>query len=135
MMGVAASGGYYVACGCDFIMAHPTTVTGSIGVIAILPNFTKMLDKVGIKANIIKSGKMKDAGSPLKELTQDEREYFQDMLDTFYKNFLQVVGSLAHGGNHDDQWNAGILLYDLCHVSNGCSIADRGASKLEYFHN
>jgi protease-4 len=91
MMGVAASGGYYVACGCDFIMAHPTTVTGSIGVIAILPSFAGVLDKVGIKANVIKSGKMKDAGSPLKELTQDEREYFQDMLDTFYKNFLQVV--------------------------------------------
>lgn len=91
MMGVAASGGYYVACGCDFIMAHPTTVTGSIGVIAILPSFAGVLDKVGIKANVIKSGKMKDAGSPLKELTQDEREYFQDMLDTFYKHFLQVV--------------------------------------------
>lgn len=97
MMGVAASGGYYVACGCDFIMAHPTTVTGSIGVIAILPSYTKVLDKVGIKANVIKSGKMKDAGSPLKELTQDEREYFQDMLNTFYKHFLQVVYKNRNG--------------------------------------
>jgi len=91
MMGVAASGGYYVACGCDSIIAHPTTITGSIGVIAILPGFKEVLNKIGIKMNVIKSGKMKDAGSPLKDLSSEERAYFQDMVDMFYRNFLQVV--------------------------------------------
>lgn len=91
MMGVAASGGYYAACGCDYIMAHPTTITGSIGVIAILPNFEKAMDKLGVKANVIKSGKMKDAGSPFKELGVEERAYMQEMVDNMYANFLQVV--------------------------------------------
>lgn len=91
MMGVAASGGYYAACGCDFIMAHPTTITGSIGVIAILPSFKKAMDKLGVKANVVKSGKMKDAGSPFKELSEDERSYMQEMVDSMYANFLKVV--------------------------------------------
>jgi protease-4 len=91
MMGVAASGGYYAACGCDFIMAHPTSITGSIGVIAVLPGFKEVLDKIGVRVNIIKSGKMKDAGSPWKDLSQEERAYIQDMVDELYRNFLQVV--------------------------------------------
>ncbi len=91
MMGVAASGGYYVACGCDFIMAHPTTITGSIGVIAILPGIKEMLNKIGIEVNVIKSGKMKDAGGPWKDLSQEERAYYQDMVDELYHDFLQVV--------------------------------------------
>lgn len=91
MMGVAASGGYYVASGCDTIMAHPTTITGSIGVIAVLPGVKKVLDKVGIDMRVIKSGKMKDAGSPFKEIGDDEKVYFQEMIDAFYSNFLQVV--------------------------------------------
>jgi len=91
MMGVAASGGYYVASACDTIMAHPTTITGSIGVIGILPGFKKVLDKVGIDMTIIKSGKMKDAGSPFKEIGDDEKAYFQEMIDAFYNTFLQVV--------------------------------------------
>jgi protease IV len=91
MMGVAASGGYYVACGCDFIMAHPTTITGSIGVIAILPGFKEVLNKIGIEVNVIKSGKMKDAGGPWKDLSQEERAYYQEMVDELYHGFLEVV--------------------------------------------
>ena len=91
MMGVAASGGYYVACGCDTIIAHPTTVTGSIGVIAILPGLKGMLEKVGVEVNIIKSGSMKDAGSPFKDLSREERTYLQEMVDQMYRNFLRVV--------------------------------------------
>jgi len=91
MMGVAASGGYYVACACDTIIAHPTTVTGSIGVIAVLPEVKKMLDKIGIEVNIVKSGKMKGAGNIFKELSMEERAYIQEMVDEFYQNFLQVV--------------------------------------------
>ncbi|MCP5105019.1 MAG: signal peptide peptidase SppA [bacterium] len=91
MMGVAASGGYYAASACDTIMAHPTTITGSIGVIAVLPGVKKVLDKVGIQMNVIKSGKMKDAGSPFKEINEDEKAYFQEMVDNFYNGFIQAV--------------------------------------------
>lgn len=93
MMGVAASGGYYVACACDNIIAHPTTLTGSIGVIAILPGFKGMLEKIGITVNIIKSGKMKDAASPFKDLSQEERDYLQGMVDQMYRKFLEAVHS------------------------------------------
>ncbi len=91
MMGVAASGGYYVASGCDIIMAHPTTITGSIGVIAVFPGVKKVLDKVGIEMTTIKSGKMKDVGSPFREISDDEKTYFQEMIDAFYSTFLHVV--------------------------------------------
>jgi len=91
LMGVAASGGYYVACGCDTIIAHPTTITGSIGVIAVLPGLKGMLEKIGVEMNIIKSGKMKDAGSPFKDLSGEERTYIQDMVDQMYRKFLHVV--------------------------------------------
>jgi protease-4 len=91
MMGVAASGGYYIACASDFIFAHPTTITGSIGVIAILPGFKKAMDKIGVEVNVIKSGKMKDAGSPFKEMSIEEKEYFRDMIDNMYRKFLDVV--------------------------------------------
>ncbi|HDZ27150.1 hypothetical protein LCGC14_1264390, partial [marine sediment metagenome] len=64
MMGMATSGGYYVASACDYVIAHPSTITGSIGVISIFPNLQELFTKIGIKVNVIKSGKMKDSGSP-----------------------------------------------------------------------
>lgn len=91
MMSVAASGGYYIACACDTIVAHPSTITGSIGVIAILPGFKTVLEKIGITVNVIKSGKMKDAGSPFKDMSDEDRSYFQNMIDSFYRRFLEVV--------------------------------------------
>ncbi len=91
MMGMAASGGYYAACACDAIIAHPTTVTGSIGVIAVLPGLKGVLNKIGVDVNIIKAGKMKDAASPFKDLSQEERDYIQGMVDQLYERFLQVV--------------------------------------------
>ena len=91
MMGVAASGGYYVASACDYIIAHPTTITGSIGVIGILPDLKVIMSRLGIKMNVFKSGQMKDAGSPYREMTDEEKLYFQSIVDAFYENFLQVV--------------------------------------------
>lgn len=91
MMGVAASGGYYIASACDYIVAHPTTITGSIGVIGIMPDFSMIMSKLGIKLNVIKSGEMKDSGSPYRKMAPKEKEYFQSMVDIFYENFLQVV--------------------------------------------
>jgi protease-4 len=91
MMGVAASGGYYIASACDHVIAHPSTITGSIGVISIFPNLQELFTKIGVKINIIKSGEMKDSGSAFRDLTEEEKEVFQGIIDELYRNFLDVV--------------------------------------------
>jgi len=91
MMGMAASGGYYIASACDHVIAHPSTITGSIGVISIFPNLQELFTKIGVKVNVIKSGKMKDSGSAFRDLTEEEKEVFQGIIDELYKNFLDVV--------------------------------------------
>jgi protease-4 len=91
MMGVAASGGYYVASACDAIIAHPSTITGSIGVISIFPNVAGLFSKVGVEMKIIKSGDLKDAGSPFRDMNPEEQKVFQNIIDELYGNFLDVV--------------------------------------------
>ena len=91
MMSVAASGGYYIASACDSIIAHPSTLTGSIGVISIFPNVESLLGKVGVKVNVIKSGPAKDSGSPFRDMTEDEKKLFQGVIDEYYADFLAVV--------------------------------------------
>lgn len=91
MMGLAASGGYYLASACDHIIAHPSTLTGSIGVISIFPSLEELLSKVGIKVNVIKSGKMKDSGGFWKDITDEEKKVFQTIIDDYYQKFVEVV--------------------------------------------
>lgn len=91
MMSVAASGGYYIASACDFIIAHPSSITGSIGVISIFPNVDELFAKLGVKVHVIKSGAMKDAGSSFREMTEEEEQIFQGIIDEFYMDFLEVV--------------------------------------------
>jgi protease-4 len=91
MMGVAASGGYYVASACDFIMAHPSTLTGSIGVISVFPSLQELFSKVGIKVNVIKSGQMKDSGGFWRDVTEEEKKVFQTIIDDYYQKFMEVV--------------------------------------------
>jgi protease-4 len=91
MGGIAASGGYYVALGADTIMANPGTLTGSIGVIAEFPTYGRLLQKIGVDMEVIKSGKFKDAGSPHRLLTEEERAYLQGVIDDSYGQFLAVV--------------------------------------------
>ncbi len=91
MMGLAASGGYYIASACDFTIAHPSTITGSIGVISIFPNIQELFAKIGVKVNIVKSGEMKDSGSTFREMTEDEKKIFQEVVDELYQKFLDVV--------------------------------------------
>jgi protease-4 len=91
MMSVAASGGYYIASACDVIVAHPSTLTGSIGVISIFPSVEALMAKVGVKVNIIKSGPAKDSGSPFRDMTDDEKKLFQGIIDEYYEGFLAVV--------------------------------------------
>ncbi len=91
MGALAASGGYYVSCGATRIIANPGTITGSIGVIATFPNFTKLMDKIGLQMNVIKSGEYKDSGSPFRPETKEDEKVFQGVVDNSYQQFLGVV--------------------------------------------
>jgi protease-4 len=91
MMDVAASGGYYVALAADTVVAHPSTVTGSIGVLMVSLNAEGLLQKVGLSANTIKSGERKDMGSPFRTLTPEERAIFQSVVDDLYGQFVAKV--------------------------------------------
>lgn len=88
---VGASGGYYVACSADTIMAMPTSITGSIGVIVPTMSFAGTMGKLGIKAQAVKSGPMKDMGSPLKPLDPNDLAVIQSLVDQYYERFLDVV--------------------------------------------
>ncbi|MBS3783723.1 MAG: signal peptide peptidase SppA [Anaerolineae bacterium] len=87
----AASGGYYIACGGDYVMAHPDTLTGSIGVISQFLNVEGLLDKVGVEPVIITTGPYKDIGTPYRDMTEEEREIWQEILDQIYEDFVAVV--------------------------------------------
>lgn len=87
----AASGGYYVACAAERIIACPTTVTGSIGVIMMTPQISGLMSKIGAQMNVIKSAPMKDVGSPFREMTAEDRAVFQKIIDAMYERFLDVV--------------------------------------------
>ncbi len=91
MGSVAASGGYYVSLGGSKIVANPGTITGSIGVIAQFPNFRKLLDKIGIDFEVIKSGKFKDSGNPYRGLTEEEKKYFQNVINDVFEQFVNHV--------------------------------------------
>ncbi len=91
MMGLTASGGYYIASACDLLIAHPSTLTGSIGVISLFPNLEGLFEKVGIQVHVIKSGELKDSGSVFRQMTPEERDVFQKIVDEYHQNFQDVV--------------------------------------------
>ena len=88
---VAASGGYYVACAADQVVAHPTTVTGSIGVILVNLNVEGLLGKIGVRNETFKAGEHKDLLSPLRGATPEERRIVQSILDSLHARFVAVV--------------------------------------------
>jgi len=91
MMSLATSGGYYISLPADVIMAHPTTVTGSVGVIYLRPNFTGLMDKVGVSVGVNTSGPNKDMGSPYRPATDEENALFQDLTDDMARRFIGLV--------------------------------------------
>ncbi len=91
LMDTAASGGYYVANAADTIIAHPTTVTGSIGVIAMKFNVKGLMNKLGVTEEAIKSGDKKDILSPFRGITDEEKKLMQDIIDALYRQFIAVV--------------------------------------------
>ncbi|MDR3238041.1 MAG: signal peptide peptidase SppA [Spirochaetia bacterium] len=88
---IAASGGYYIASACNVIYANYGTLTGSIGVIAYTPNMKKLFDNVGIRMDVIKSGRYKDIMSSWRDISDDERRLLQEMINSSYKRFLSDV--------------------------------------------
>jgi protease-4 len=91
MMDVAASGGYYVSLPADFILAHPTTLTGSIGVIFIQPKVTGLMGKIGLDMEVNKFGKNKDMGSPFRQTTEEEQRILQSLTDELGGRFVSLV--------------------------------------------
>jgi protease-4 len=91
MGSLAASGGYYVACGGSRLVANRGTLTGSIGVISEFLQLREALDKLGVDVKIVKSGRLKDAGSPTRRMTEVDEKYFQSLMDQVHRQFIGVV--------------------------------------------
>ncbi len=91
MGSVAASGGYYIACAASEIYANPGTVTGSIGVIAQFANYEQLLKWARVEFEVIKTGEFKDAGSPLRKMSKEQREYLQELVDGVLVQFKDTV--------------------------------------------
>lgn len=91
MGSVAASGGYYAAIGASRIVANPGSITGSIGVISQFMHVNELLDKLGISSTTVKSGKLKDAGSPFRAPSAEDKKYFQEMVDDIHDQFVSAV--------------------------------------------
>lgn len=119
MGSVAASGGYYIACAADRIVANPGTVTGSIGAIMHFSNVEELVKKVGLKSSVVKSGKFKDIGSPFRDMTEPEKQLIQDVIDDIYDQFLGAVSA-----------SRGIPKDDLRKVADGRILTGRQALKL-----
>ena len=88
---ISASGGVYVGVGAEKIIANPGTITGSIGVILRGNNLSKLLDRIGIRFETVKSGIYKDILSPDRALTAEEKELLQSLIDSSYKQFVTAV--------------------------------------------
>jgi len=88
---VAASGGYYIAVGTDRILANPGTLTGSIGVIMQMANFQELLEKIGVKSVVIKTGKFKDLGSPFRPMKEEDRQLLESVMHDTLNQFIEAV--------------------------------------------
>lgn len=120
MGGVAASGAYYVACAADSIVSNPGTLTGSIGVIMSFPNTQELFRKVGLKFEVVKTGKFKDMGSLSRPMTAEERELLQKVLSNVYEQFVDAI---SEGRNLDRE---DILPYADGRIFSGDQARDYG---------
>jgi protease-4 len=140
--GMAASGGYYVAAPADQVIAEPTTLTGSIGVITELPNLEGLLDKLGIEMQTIATGKWKDSGSLFRPMTDEERQRWKAMLDEAYGRFVRIVArgrrlgpseveSLADGRLYTAEEALKLKLVDALGYLDDAILAAQRRAKLE----
>jgi protease-4 len=91
MMDLATSGAYYMSLPADIIMAHPTTITGSVGVISLQPKVKGLMDKIGLGVDVQKVGKYKDMGSPFRDTSEEERKLLQKAMNDFGERFMGLV--------------------------------------------
>ena len=91
VISIGASGAYYIAMSCDRLYAHPTSVVGSIGVIARIPKLKGLAGKIGYDEVIFKSGDNKDMGHPLRDMSDEQKQIFQRMIDSMYGRFLETI--------------------------------------------
>lgn len=144
IMDVGASGGYYIAAAADNVLAHPSSVTGSIGVIMLTVNARGLLEKVGVETNAVTSGPRKDMGSPFRAMLPEERAIFQGVIDGFYQRFLQVVGEGRPGLNGEtikrladgriysgDQAKAAGLVDDIGYLEDAIDLVKKKAGLTE----
>ncbi len=116
---LAASGGYYVSIAAEKILANPGTMTGSIGVIMEIPNVEGLMSKVGIKTEVIKSGRHKDMASMFRRMSKEERDLLQSLLDDVHDQFIEAV---AEGRNMD--------VADVRKIADGRVFTGRQAMKM-----
>jgi len=90
---IAASGGYYAASATDYIVADRGTMTGSIGVIFMFPQYDRLLDKIGVEMRVFKAGEFKDIGSPFRNMTESEEQIVDEWVQSAYDDFIEVVAS------------------------------------------
>jgi protease IV len=140
IMDLGTSGGYYIAAAADTVLAHPSSVTGSIGVIMLTINARGLLEKVGVETTAVTSGPRKDMGSPFRVMTSEERAIFQGLIDSFYQRFLTIVQEgrpqlqmdqikkLADGRIYTgDQAKAAGLVDDLGYLEDAIELAKKKA--------
>lgn len=119
MGSVGASGGYYVACAADTIMANPGTLTGSIGVIFQFPVAEELFKKIGLRFEVVKSGEFKDVGTFNRRMTREERKLLQSVIDDTYDQFVEVVLE-----------NRNMSKEEVLEVADGSIFTGRQAKKL-----
>jgi protease-4 len=117
---LAASGGYYIASAADQIFANPGTLTGSIGVIMAFSNAQGLLEKIGLKPEIIKAGKYKDIGSPTRSMNQIEKSLLQDVVTDVHQQFIEAI---ANG--------RGMSIADITKIADGRIFTGRQAYSLK----
>lgn len=117
---VAASGGYYIACAADYVLANPGTLTGSISAVMVFNNIEELTKKVGVKPNIIKSGKFKDVGSPLRTMTVEEQKLLQDVVNDVHEQFVQAIAK-----------GRGLPLSEIHKIADGRIMTGQQALKLK----
>ena len=114
-----ASGAYYVASGSDEIIADENSITGSIGVIMTIQHYYELYSKIGINVTVIKSGKVKDIGSPYREMTQEEKDELKRIVDKVYDSFISDVAE-----------NRNLPLEYVRNISDGSIYLGSGAKDL-----
>lgn len=117
---IAASGGYYIASPADLVVANPGTLTGSIGVIMAFSNIEELMQKIGLRPEVIKSGEFKDAGSPVRPMSKTERAILQGVVDDVHEQFMEAV---AKGRNLSKQ--------EVKKIADGRVFTGRQALKLK----